>query len=80
MKTAKLQTLTCLSCGSDLNCVDGDERYECKNCGEVYDLKSISSMELDLDAFDMLLLYTLKKNKIKKNQKILPFKKYKLHA
>jgi predicted RNA-binding Zn-ribbon protein involved in translation (DUF1610 family) len=63
MKTTQLQTLRCLSCGSSLNHIDGAEEYVCKKCGEIFDLRGFSSMDLDLEEFDRLLLYTLKKKR-----------------
>lgn len=70
MKTTQLQTLRCLSCGSPLNHIDGAKEYVCKNCGEVFDFRGFSSMELDLEEFDRLLLYTLKKRRaVKKHNR-----------
>jgi len=76
MKSSKLQTLQCLSCGSKLHSIDGKDSFKCKRCGEVYDLGGISSMELDLEAFDRLLLYALKKKQVNKKQKVPDFKHY----
>jgi len=58
--TASLQTLRCLACGGTLSCLNG-ENYVCDECGEVFNLKGLSNMELDLEEFDRLLLYSLKK-------------------
>ena len=58
--TASLQTLRCLACGGTLRRIDG-ENYICEECGEKFDLKGLSNMELDLEEFDRLLIYTLKK-------------------
>ena len=57
--TTQQNTLRCLACGSVIN-NNGSEILECKKCGEVFDLRVLSSMELDLDEFDKMLLVTLK--------------------
>jgi hypothetical protein len=53
-----------------LNRIDDNDHYECLQCGETYDLKGINSMELDLESFDKLLLYTLKNYKSKSYKKL----------
>jgi predicted RNA-binding Zn-ribbon protein involved in translation (DUF1610 family) len=70
MKTTQLQTLQCSSCGSTLNRIDDADSFKCKKCGEVYDLRGFSSMELDLEAFDRLLLYALKKRQVSKKHSL----------
>jgi hypothetical protein len=39
-----------------------EEYYVCKKCGEVFNLRGLSQMELNLEEFDRLLQYTLKKS------------------
>ena len=70
LKTVKLQTLKCLLCGSELDSIKSNDRFECKKCGEIYDLRGISSMELNLEEFDRLLLFELKKKQMSKKRKI----------
>jgi hypothetical protein len=64
MKTALLNKLQCLNCGAPLEHLSGTEQIVCDNCGEVFDLRTVSSMELELDDFNKLLLCTLKKRRI----------------
>ncbi|MGD0804244.1 MAG: hypothetical protein ABSA11_09245 [Candidatus Bathyarchaeia archaeon] len=68
MKTAQVETLQCLSCGSPLRRIEGSDSYRCKKCGEVFDLRGFSNMELDLDEFDRLLLYTLRKGRTRESK------------
>jgi predicted amidophosphoribosyltransferase len=63
MKTAKLEKPRCLSCGSKLASIDGEEHFRCRRCGEEYDISGLQRMELDLDDFDKLLLFSLRKNR-----------------
>ena len=63
---AQLHKFHCTACEGTLNHID-DEKYICEKCGEVFDLKNLSNMELDLEEFDKLLLYTLKKRQIINN-------------
>jgi len=60
--TTQLQSPQCPTCGGTLK-REYDENYSCKKCGEEFNLKGLSKMELSLDEFDRLLLYTLKKGK-----------------
>ena len=66
---AQLHKFRCTACEGTLNCID-DEKYVCEECGEVFDLKGLSNMELDLEEFDKLLLYTLKERQIVKNHNL----------
>ena len=61
MKTQSLDATQCLICGGKLNRVKSGELYECIDCGEVFDLRDISKMEIDLDVLDRLLIYSLKR-------------------
>jgi LSD1 subclass zinc finger protein len=70
LKTARLQTLQCFSCGRALNPPKGAEKIVCKNCGEEFDLRGFSSMELELEDFDRLLLYTLRKKRLNPKKSI----------
>jgi LSD1 subclass zinc finger protein len=63
MKSAQLQTLQCLSCGRPLNPPEGAEEIVCEHCGEVFDLRGFTSMELELEEFDKILLYALKRKR-----------------
>jgi hypothetical protein len=58
-----LLTLRGLACGGTLSRLDG-ENYVCEECGEVFNLKGLYNMELDLEEFDRLLLYSLKKRPV----------------
>ncbi len=68
MKTQGLQRLKCLSCGGELHRLGDDDRYGCVECGEVFDLRGVSKMELNFDEFDRLLLYALKSGARGKNR------------
>jgi ribosomal protein L37AE/L43A len=66
---AQFQKFRCTACEGTLNRID-NEKYVCEECGEVFDLKGLSNMELSLEEFDKLLLYTLKKRQIVKNRNL----------
>jgi tRNA(Ile2) C34 agmatinyltransferase TiaS len=59
--TTELQKLQCPACEGTLDLKD-EEYYVCKKCGEVFNLRGLSQMELNLEEFDRLLQYTLKKS------------------
>jgi LSD1 subclass zinc finger protein len=68
MKTIKLQAMKCFSCGTPLNPPEGAQNVVCENCGEIFDIRGFSSMELEQEEFDRLFLYTLKKKRIITNK------------
>ncbi len=58
--------MVCVACGGELRRSSTQrEFYKCKKCGESYDLEGMSNMEIDLSTFDRLLLYHLKKKRVK---------------
>ena len=63
MKTAQLHQLQCFSCGKPLSPPEGTDKVVCEHCGEVFDLRGFTSMELELEDFDRLLLYSLRKKR-----------------
>jgi LSD1 subclass zinc finger protein len=56
--------MKCFSCGSPLSLPEGAQNVVCENCGEAFDIRGFSSMELEQEEFDRLFLYTLKKKRI----------------
>jgi DNA-directed RNA polymerase subunit RPC12/RpoP len=60
MKATSLGKMRCLACGGELRIIDKNDRYECQECGESIDLKGFMDIEVELEAFDKLLLYSLK--------------------
>jgi len=60
MKATGLSKMRCLACGGELRIIDMNEHYECQECGESIDLKGFMDIEVELEAFDKLLLYSLK--------------------
>lgn len=60
MKATGLSKMRCLACGGELRVIDKVDRYECLDCGESIDLRGFRDIEVELEAFDKLLLYSLK--------------------
>ena len=58
------QTLQCIACGGKLTKLGTGEYYKCRGCGNTFDLHDFHSIEIDLDVFDRLLLYNLKKARV----------------
>jgi DNA-directed RNA polymerase subunit RPC12/RpoP len=60
MKATGLSKMRCLACGGELRTTDRKSNYECIECGENFDLRGFMDIEVELEAFDKLLLYSLK--------------------
>jgi len=58
----------CFSCGSKLRRIDRKlEVFRCRGCGEEYDLNGFGDAEIDLETFDRMLLYTLRRGRNSEN-------------
>lgn len=52
----------CLVCGGVVKRKNNKHnKYQCKKCGEIYDLDEFDYSEIDLPTFDKLILHSIKK-------------------
>ena len=68
-KSRTQQTIPhCFSCGSKLRRIDGKlEVFRCRGCGEEYDLGGFGDVEIDLETFGRMLLYTMRRARTSEN-------------
>ena len=64
-KSRTQQTIPCcFSCGSKLKRIDGKlEVFRCSGCGQGYDFSGFRDAEIDLETFDRMLRYTLRRTR-----------------